>query len=195
MTVRAATPDALVVESFMGMTAATPLLDWATGKARPLPGAMAEERRVPEAGPGRREVIRDTLLTVAPDRKSAVTLDRLRTALRVWSWPAGELRKTLPLEPPDGTEFRFSSAAAFTPDGSQFIALMNYGKKLVPGAGMGSPGSLEDYRPYLERWDLAAGKRIDRTDLEARTAPVLIGNGSRLLVVRHGGEVRDAATG
>ena len=187
--VRFVTADAVVVEEDWGGALATPLLDPATGKARKLPGAMAEEKRVKDAFGGR-GVSRDALLAVSPDGKSAVTLEPQRPALRVWSWPAGELRATLPIEAPDKLALRSCPAAHVTADGKQLVALMLYTN---PQPFQGSRSG-PDHTPYLERWDLAAGKRLEQTNLGHGTTPALVSNGSRVLVVQGEGQVRDAPT-
>jgi WD40 repeat protein len=188
--VRFVTADAVVVEEDWGGASATPLLAPATGKARKLPGAMAEDKPLKDAFGGR-GVSRDALLAVSPDGKSAVTLEPQKPALRVWSWPAGELKATLPIEAPDKLTLRSCPAAHVTEDGKQLVALMLYAKPFEFQGSRSGP----DHTPYLERWDLAAGKRVEQTDLGHGTTPALVSNGSRVLVVRDGGEVRDALTG
>jgi WD40 repeat protein len=190
MTVRAVTPNTVAVaESWTGAAVAAPLLDMATGAARRLPGAMGQERPQP---PGVFDgVTRDSILACAPDGKSAVTLDRERPALRLWSWPAGELQATLPIEAPGELVFDRCRDVAFTPDGMKLVALIFYTERMIRQGSRASP----DHYPYLERWDVAARKRIDRSDLGPRITPSFVANRSRLLVVREGAEVRDAVSG
>src|SRR5438046_334658 len=67
--VRFATTDTVAVDGWIYHQPARPLIDTATGKARPLPGAMGEVKQA-AIGLGRGET-RDTLLAVSPDGTTA----------------------------------------------------------------------------------------------------------------------------
>lgn len=190
--VRFATADVVVTDrGWPDGAVPKPLLDPATGKTRPLPGAMAEGRKRLGAL-GREVTTYDALLALSPDGTTAVTLDLAGPALRVWAWPAGTLRQTLPVEPPDKDHvFGRCPAAHVTPDGKQLVAVMLYDPRVFLWGSKSGP----DHAPYLERWNLATGKRVAQTALGAGTTPALVANGSRLLVVRTGGIVLDAVTG
>src|SRR5262249_54075192 len=126
MRVKFATADAVVIESDSGGVAES-LLDLATGKARALPGDMGKGMKVPPMGFGVGGTSYDTLIAIAPDGKSAITLEQIprdfftaQAALRVWSWPAGELKKTLELDvPKDLVVSRLDGK--FTPDGKELL--------------------------------------------------------------------------
>jgi WD40 repeat protein len=188
---RFVTAAAIVVDAgWTGAGLPMPPLEVATGKARPLPGAMAEGRKR-SIGNGTGPEY-DTLVGLSPDGTTAVTVDRSTPAIRVWAWPAGTLKQTIPVESPDPKHgFTSCPAASFTPDGKQVVALMLYDPRAIQMGSRSGP----DHTPYLERWDVATGKRTDRTELGAGTTPALVSNGSRLLAVRAGGIVMGAVSG
>jgi WD40 repeat protein len=155
---------------------AVQLLDAATGKRLPLPGALAGASK-------------DAFLAMAPDGKTVISVSLQKPAFHVWSWPGGELQKTTPLTPPGKFTFSRCSGCAFTPDGKQFVAVMHY-----------SDPDRQEFRrqvpdpPFLERWDLAAGKSLGRREIGERFTPVLIPAGNRLLL-QEKNLIRDAVTG
>src|SRR5262249_35845450 len=154
------TPEGVVVQEdpFSGGYPAE-LIDPATGKARPLPGKLGEARQ-------------DVLLAVAPDGKAVVSLEGKGPAFRVWSWPAGALLKTVPLLPPEKRRSALCEACSFTPDGKQFVAVVHYSG---PSEWQIKGPSAD--RPFVERWDLGAGKMLGRVDAKGLDHPVLVGPG------------------
>jgi RNA polymerase sigma factor (sigma-70 family) len=151
-------------------------LDAATGKRLPLPGALAEAKKA-------------VFLALAPDSKSVISVELRKRAFHVWSWPKGELLKTVPLTPPGKFTFSRCSDCAFTPHGKQFVAVMQYA----------DPARQQELRqvpdhPFLERWDLAAGKLLERRDAGETFSPILIPAGNRLLL-QEKNVIRDAASG
>jgi WD40 repeat protein len=194
MSVKFATDDAVVIESASGAGVDEPLLDLANGKARPLPGAMGKGKTVPPTGFGLGGTSYDNLIAVAPDGKVVVTLENYalslesqQTALRLWSWPAGELKKTLELDvPKDLVVSRMEGK--FTPDGKEFLTTTWCRLQQPPFSGRLSIPLL------IDRWDMMTGKRIERKQTHD-VHPVWTRDRSRLLVVRDKGEVQDAFSG
>src|SRR5204863_266274 len=143
--VKLTTPGEIVVhDNRFGEDGPATLLDPKTGKSRRLPGKLGE------AG-------EDVLLAVAPDGKTVVSLEPRKASFRVWSWPAGELHRTVPLAPPGKFRVSRCAAGAFTPDGRQFVAVMHYAD---PAAQWGIRQDPD--HAYVERWDLDAGKLLGR---------------------------------
>jgi WD40 repeat protein len=176
--VKFATADEVVIaEDAWSTERAAKCIDIATGKVRPLPGKLGEAAS-------------DVPLAISPDRKTVVTLVLDKPAFHVWSWPDGALIKTVPLEVADRSRLIRCSPAYFTPDGKQFLAVMYSG----PVEG----GPFRDRTPdrrCIERWDLAAGKRLDRTEVEPYGGGVLIPHRSGLYRWTKDKEIRDAITG
>jgi WD40 repeat protein len=192
--VKFATADAAVIESDYGAGVAEPLLDLANGKARSLPGAMGKGTEVPGMGFGVGGTSYDSLVAIAPDGKSAVTLENYstdlvtqQTALRVWSWPAGELKKTMALDVPKDL-FVSRLEGRFTPDGKELLTAAWCRLQNPPFSG---PVSIP---VLLDRWDMTTGKRIERKQTRD-VHPVWTRDGSQLLVVRDKGELQDAFSG
>lgn len=185
------TDGAAVVE---GANVAEPLLDLATGKAKPLPGEMGKGRKLPEAGFGTGGVAYDQLIAVAPDGKSAVSLLNValgiggarQTELRVWSWPTGELKRTTDLDVPNDL-YATRVRGRFTPDGKELRTVTWCALRQPPFSGPPSTPML------IDRWDAATGKRLERKETRD-VYPVWTADGSRLLVVRNEGKVEDAFT-
>jgi RNA polymerase sigma factor (sigma-70 family) len=202
MHVKFATPDGVVVlqyqEAPYHRLQGPPLcLDAATGQPRPLPGDLAE------AG-------KENFLACSPDGTTVVTLDAKWTAFRVWSWPAGRLQKTVPLVMPDKFELNQCAEARFIPDGKHFVAVLYC---IGPGEQPGQRQLIN--HPFVETWDLAAGKRLGRMELErwyrhppgrvskdtvfydwdTESHPLLMPHPTGLYYSGNDGEVRDAMTG
>jgi WD40 repeat protein len=207
--VRFETPEGLVVqEAIYGAPGPGALLDATTGKRRPLPGALGRANSAP-GDPLQRAA--DEVLAMTPDGKSVVTLARYAreadnpdrdaevnikqlirgghpSAFRVWSWPGGELKKTLMLTPPEGLALEGCSAAHVTPDGKQLFAVVRY-RDLEPERRV-------RIRASSERWDLTTGTRISRSDSGTGDKPAkLIPSADGILVLADGPELRDAVTG
>jgi hypothetical protein len=149
--------------------------------------------KLPAPGFGGGGPTHDVLIALAPDGKSAATLQisvanllEQKTTLRVWSWPAGELKQTLTLEAPRDLLVA-SIRGRFTPDGKELLTASWCRFAQPPFSGPVAVPVL------LDRWDVATGKRLDRKKLD-NVAPVWAADGSRLLVVRDQGEVVDAFT-
>jgi WD40 repeat protein len=189
-----ATVDAVAVEQvdIQAVGIAEPLLDLATGKARPLPGQMGKGRK--SAGFGGNVVVYDSLVAVAPDGKSAVTVrivtpvlgGQQDSSLQVWSWPAGELKKSITVEAP--SDLLVSRVRGrLTADGKELrtVTWCRLGKPQFSGPNL--PPML------IDRWDTATGKRLER-EQTCDCYPVWTAEGSRLLVVR-GGKIQEAFTG
>jgi WD40 repeat protein len=184
-----ATADVAVVEYervFSGL--AEPLIDLATGKTKPLPGDMGKEKRGSNPlrwiGP---VVTRDTLLAIAPDGKSAVTYEPQDQELRVWSWPAGELKKTMPHGVPHELVV-WRVRARFTPDGKELLTATDCHLLRPPPSG-------PPYTPvFVDRNDMTKWKWVERKKLD-EACPVWAADGSRLFVVLNKGEVEEAFTG
>jgi WD40 repeat protein len=151
-------------------------LDAASGKPRPLPGKLAAATR-------------DTFLACSSDGTKILSLDTKQPAFRVWSWPAGELWKSVPLVPPRKLRLAQCVAAEFTPDNKGFVALVYYydltDRQVMPR----TPAY-----PFVETWNLAAGKLLGRIELKARFFPNLMPHpsGPFFLDIE---KVRDAITG
>jgi WD40 repeat protein len=171
------TSDAVIVqEDRWGETGPAQLIDPANGKAHPLPGKL-------------REAIGDVLIAIAPGGKSVVSLEPKLPAFRVWSWPGGELQKSVPIKPPEKLTVKRCAAAAFDPEGKQFVAVMQYT----------NPNDFLQFRgepdpPSVERWDLNAGKLIERLEKAADSSPILIPTPSSLLI-QEKDHVRNAISG
>jgi RNA polymerase sigma factor (sigma-70 family) len=174
--VKFVTPDgAVVVEEDEGAGGPAQCLDAATGKPRPLAGKLAGAAN-------------ETFLACSPDGKTVVTLDLRKPAFHVWSWPAGDLRTTVALAPPRQLRLVRCQAGRFTPDGKHFVAAMYYGDPAE---------RLKDSRPdspFVETWDLAAGKLSGQVELEWRGAPALLPHSTGLYYWGKQ-EIRDAVTG
>lgn len=179
ITVKFATPDGavLVQETGFGQGGPASCLDGATGKARALPGALARADKEP-------------FLACSPDGKIVVTLDPKKPALRTWSWPAGELQKTLPMAPPGKLQLARCAAAQFTPDGKQFVAIMNYSDPTQMWEWRQVPD-----RSFIERWDLASGTLVERTQGAGEQAPLLLPHPRGLYLWGKDNTVCDAVSG
>jgi len=182
-TIKFATADAVVVaqDENWGLDSPKPGLriELATGQSKPLPGQLGKAKR--------------TLpLAVSPDGKKVVTLafDAKKPAFEVWSWPAGERLAQVPLEPPGKFGLRYCAAAYFTPDGQQLVALLYYDDPAEQEAMRRVPA-----HPFIERWDLAAGKLLDRSKPGKGNEPQLLPCGKGLWSWTAENEIRDAITG
>src|SRR5262249_12340242 len=147
----------------------------AIGKTRPLPGKLAAAKD-------------EVLLAVTPDGKTVVSVEPKAKALRLWSWPAGELEKTIPLNPPGKFSFSRCSASAFSPDGKQLVAVMLYA----------DPDKQQFIRrvpddPFVERWDLTTGTLLERHKGETVLNPLLITTARRPLLMEKN-HIRDAVS-
>ena len=154
-------------------------IDLATGKRRPLPGKLgAVKSPVP--------------LALAPGGKRVVTLDRdpKKPALDVWSWPAGEPLLHVPLQPPGKLVVSRCSAASFTPDGKELVAVMRYDDPAAPFAMRQAPT-----QPFLERWDLTTGRLLERSTQTSAHPPRLLRHRNGVLLWTAGPELRDAVSG
>jgi RNA polymerase sigma factor (sigma-70 family) len=176
--VKFATPDGavLIEERKWGFGGPSRCLDAATGKPRALAGKLAEAKE-------------DAVLACSPDGTTVVTLDAKKPAFRVWSWPAGALRATAPLVPPGRLRLELCPVAHFTSDGKHFVAAIYYS----------DPGEQQALRrvpdhPFVETWDLAAGKLLGRSEVPIRNAPVLLPHPTGLYFLGKD-EVRNAVTG
>jgi RNA polymerase sigma factor (sigma-70 family) len=178
--VKFATPDGAVVvaERTWGPAGPAHCLDAATGRPRALPGKLAEAKQ-------------DIFLACSPDGTTVVTLDAKKPAFRIWSWPAGALRTTVPLLPPGQLRLgRWCPVAHFTPDGKHLVAAVYYS----------DPGEQQVMRrvpdhPFVETWDLAAGKLLGRSEVPIRNSPVLLPHATGLYFLGKDNEVRNAVTG
>jgi hypothetical protein len=177
--VKFTTPDGavLVAERTWGPAGPPHCLDAATGKPRALPGKLAEAKQ-------------DAFLACSPDGTTVVTLDAKKPAFRIWSWPAGALRTTVPLLPPGKLRLERCPVAHFTPDGKHFVAAVYYS----------DPGEQQVMRqvpdhPFVETWDLAAGKLLGRSEVPIRNSPVLLPHATGLYFLGKDDEVRNAVTG
>jgi WD40 repeat protein len=164
-----------------------PLLDLSTGKARALPGDMGKETRgTPAQTLGWPVVTRDSLIAISPDKKSALTLEAQQPALRVWAWPEGKLQKSLSLDVPKGLVVTHTRAR-FTPDGKELISVTHCRLQTPAPSGPGYSSML------IDRWDTVTGKRLERKERGGSGVyPVWSPDGSRLLTVWNGGEIKDA---
>jgi len=196
MAVTLATADAVAVEEVVFQAVgsiAEPLLDLATGKARPLPGEMGKGRK--SAGLGGDMVVYDSLVAVAPDGKSAVTvrsvtpvfLGQQDSSLQLWSWPAGELQKSITVEVPSDL-FVSRVRGRFTADGKELRTVTWCRLRQPPFSGPNLPPML------IDRWDTATGKRLEREQTRD-CYPVWTADGSRLLLVRGEGKIQEPFTG
>jgi WD40 repeat protein len=175
--VKFAAADAVVVqEDAFGRDGAALCLDPRTGASRSFPGALAKAKE-------------DSVLAIAPDGKRVVSLDYKQRAFRVWSWPAGELLSTVPLAPPEPFQLSRCAQAQFTSDGKQFLAVMDYSHP----AEQQVMRSVPDHA-FVERWDLAAGKLLERLESGNRDRPFLMPHAAGLYLFTNG-SVRDAVTG
>jgi WD40 repeat protein len=178
MVVKFATPDgAIIVQERSGNPRTARCLDAATGRMRPLPGKLAAARE-------------DHFLACSPDGKTLVTLDTRKAAFRVWSWPAGELRTTVSLFQQGALRLTDCDAAHFTPDGKHFVAVVYYS----------DPAEQQEIRqvpdhPFVETWDLAAGRQLGRVELQPGKSPLLIPHSTGVYFWGKGDEVRDAVSG
>jgi WD40 repeat protein len=184
--------DAVVVE---GRGIAEPLLDLATGKARKLPGAMSEGRKVPSDGLLADGFVYDSLVAVAPDGKSAVTVRDLalgrggvqQTELRLWSWPAGELSKTIAVEVPKEL-FANIVRGRFSPDGKELHTVTWCARRKLRFSGEMSVPML------IDRYDAATGKRLDRKEMRD-VYPFWTADGDRLFMLRDKNQIDEAFSG
>ena len=190
-TVRFVTPEGIVVqESLFGTNGPGSLLDLKTGKRRPLPGELASAVTKPMiAAMG--VPAADALLAMSPDGQTMVTLALHSSVFRVWSWPAGKLRATVPIAPPEKFKVGHCLAAHFTPDGKQLVVVMHYERAefLLDGG--------RRYEPiFIERWDPATGKMLDRANGGTTHAPPkLIPYANGVIVLGNSSKLRDAVTG
>lgn len=154
------TVDAVAVEQagIQVVGIAEPLLDLATGKARPLPGDMGKGKK--SAGLGGNRVVYDSLVGVSPDGKSALTVRTVaptfggqqESSLHLWSWPAGELKKSMTVEVPSDL-LVLRVRGTFSADGKELRTVTYCWKPQFSGTG--SPR-------LIDRWDTATGKRLER---------------------------------
>src|SRR5262249_46618364 len=129
------------------------------------------------------------VLAIAPDGKRVVCLDFKRKAFRVWSWPAGELLSTVSLAPPEPFKLSRCAQAQFTSDGKQFVAVLHY----IHPAEQQVMRSVPDHA-FVERWDLAAGKLLERSESGNQDRPFLMPHAAGLYLFTNG-SVRDAVSG
>ena len=170
-------PNAIVAqEERWGQHGPATLLDPATGKLRPLPGKLKEAKE-------------ESLLASGPDGRSIVSLIPRKSEMRVWSWPGGELQKSIPLAPPGNFTLSRCSGHAFTADGKQLVAVMHYADPNAQFAIRRAPD-----HAFLERWDLSAGKLLSRTAADEQAYPLLIPSRSRVLL-KEKNQLRDVVTG
>ena len=188
---RALRPEGIVVqESLFGMNGPGSLLDAKTGKCRPLPGELASAVSKPMIAEMGRPAA-DALLAMSPDGMSMVTLALHDSAFRIWSWPTGKLKSTVPIAPPEKLKLGHCLAGYLTPDGKQFVAVMDYNRtdNFLEGGKRSDP-------VFIERWDLANGKMLSRVDGgTTHSPPKLIPYANGVMVLGSGPEVRDAVTG
>jgi WD40 repeat protein len=169
--IRCSTPDGLIAHrSTHDFFTATWLVDVSTGKASPLPGPLGEAMSE-EAAEKEKRVQRDRVLTISPDGKAVITINESSRAFRVWDWPTGALRATVPLEPPPKrASYRGCVNAQYTPDGRQLLAAMAYGDVQ---SGL-----------WVERWDLSASKMLARSVDAARVQSLFPGLSGPLTIGR-----------
>jgi hypothetical protein len=147
------------------LTTETPAfcVDLADGRKKPLPGKLGDAKN---AYP----------LAISADGKKVVTLTRGRKkpTWDVWSWPAGEHLVQLPGQPPGDFGLHSCTQAHMSPDGQQLLAVVYYDSPDERPTMSRFPP-----HPFIERWDLATGKLLDRFEPAA-------GNPPRLLAGRKG---------
>jgi WD40 repeat protein len=182
------TPEGVVVQEFyFGGPGPGSLLDPRTGKRGPLPGALGEAKSAPpfpQSSP-----TPDALLAMTPDGKSVVTLALHTPALRVWVWPGGELRATLPITPPENRLLEGCQSAQVTPDGKHLVALVRYRSNTIDFGRRHDP-------VFVERWNLATGKLLAREGGDPiKPTESLIPFADGVLVRGPGLELRDAVSG
>ncbi len=178
--VKFVTPDSAIVaeDQRWGYDELAARIDLATGKRTPLPGKLgALKSLVP--------------LAIAPDGKRIVTLqqDRKQPALDVWSWPKGEPLRHVPLKPPGKLALAYCTAAYVAPNGRQLVAVMCYEDANGLLAMQRLPA-----QPFVERWDLMAGKLIERFAQSANRPPHLLRYRDGVLLWSADAEVRDVVT-
>lgn len=184
MTVQFVTPDGAILLTERVFNRPSPCLDAATGKPRPLPGQLAK--------------IRDVFLACSPDGKRVLTLDTMKSAFRVWSWPAGALQTTLPLAPPRPLQagqprplkLADCRTAHFTPDGKHFAAVVSYSDPAEEFTTSRGPN-----HAVVETWDVASRRRLRSTQPDTRHLPVLIPHATGLYYFGKDGEIRDTVSG
>jgi WD40 repeat protein len=169
--------DVVIAEDAWGTESAAKRIGLASGKVLPLPGKLGEAQH-------------DAPLAISPDGKTVVTLSIEKPAFHVWSWAAGDLLRTILLIGPDRTVLRRCPQAEFTPDGKQFVAVLHYGD-----ADRRPFKDMILDRRYIERWDLAAGKMLERLEVGGNSSAFLIRHRSGLFQWTKGREVRDVVTG
>jgi RNA polymerase sigma factor (sigma-70 family) len=185
MTVKFATSDGALFVDGKARTSgrATACLDAATGKQRALPGQLAAK---------------DFFLACSPDGKQVLTLDATTAAFRIWSWPAGQLQTTFPLSfprqrqplQPGPMKLAECRMAHFTPDGKHFAAVVYYRDPAEQQIMWSGPD-----HPFVETWDVAAGRQLRSIKLDTRHFPVLIPHATGLYYFGKDGEIRDTVSG
>jgi RNA polymerase sigma factor (sigma-70 family) len=166
-TIQFATSDVAVLaqDQVWDLTTETPAfcVDLADGRKKPLPGKLGDAKN---AYP----------LAISADGKKVVTLTRGRKkpTWDVWSWPAGEHLVQLPGQPPGDFGLHSCTQAHMSPDGQQLLAVVYYDSPDERPTMSRFPP-----HPFIERWDLATGKLLDRFEPAA-------GNPPRLLAGRKG---------
>jgi RNA polymerase sigma factor (sigma-70 family) len=175
--VKFATPDgAVVVQENFGNTGPALCLEGATGKRLPWPGKLAAAQQ-------------EEFLACSPDGRALVTLDGKEAALHVWTWPAGDLRRTLALVPPRRLKLARCGDARFTPDGKHFVAVLAYSDPAEQQWIRAVPD-----HPFIETWDPEAGKLLGQVEI-TKNQPVLIPHARGLYFWGKEDEIRDAVTG
>jgi WD40 repeat protein len=165
-----------------------PLVDMNTGTATTLPGDMGDEK-VLKLGSTEHKV-RDELIMISPDGKTAITLDRSKPSLSVWDWPQGTRRNTLPIDPPKDYRIDDVDGLTVSPDGTDLIGLFWYPTVAVhTGSGLGPHGI-----SCLEQWNLSTGERTTRRVVGAGRSDRWCSNLARHLL-SNGKEITDARSG
>jgi hypothetical protein len=105
----------------------------------------------------------------------------------LWSWPAGELKKSIAVEVP--SDLLVSRVRGrFTTDGKELRTMTWCRLRQPPFSGAVLPPML------IDRWDMATGKRLER-EQTSDCYPVWNADGSRLLVVHGQGKIQEPFTG
>lgn len=155
VTLRRVTGDTAVAGDWMGwMPLAEPLLTLSTGKLSPLPGDMGKEKQAKIVSGYR--TVRDHLLAISPDGKTAVTFDRSTPALQSWEWPTGKLLSVTALDPPD--KMRLDWVQGEVSDTKEFTGWFRYAE----AEPRQERRTTRSGTAHVERWDLTTGKRADR---------------------------------
>jgi WD40 repeat protein len=154
-------------------------IDPADGKSRPLPGKLGTAKG-------------ESILVLSPDGKTLATLNTTAAALRVWSWPAGDLLKTMKLPPFGKLQVQSCDSAHFSPDGTQFVGRFRYAEPEDRFAIRGGEPSPDVRR--IERWDVKATRLLELVEGEAGRHGLLIPHLTGVFCWRPGDEIRDVST-